>query len=349
MQIHTPEKTKIVRDYLTLHKDDEPPLQNRTAAKVLHQKHPHLWPNFEAVRSSIRTVRGNNGEAKRSQCLPDLYRPNQKAGFVWKYPKSQIKPWTPFILNTPKNLIISDVHVPFHDNGALEAVWNHADAYKPDSIVLNGDFGDFFAVSRFLKNPTLIDLKGEIQAQRQMLGWIRQKFPNARIIFKLGNHDERWDKYLWSQAPLLVGLSNVLLENVLTQELKDESGEVIEPAIEGVEFVKDQRIIMLGKLPVLRGHEFASKNSNSVNAARGAFLRAVHHIMVGHNHQYSSHAQANILGKVFVSFSTGCLCDLHPEYGRFNTNWMQGFATVNVKNNHEFTVNNYRIIDGKIF
>src|ERR1035437_4245221 len=132
MQIHTPEKTKIVRDYLTLHKDDEPPLQNRTAAKVLHQKHPHLWPNFEAVRSSIRTVRGNNGEAKRSQCLPDLYRPNQKAGFVWKYPKSQIKPWTPFILNTPKNLIISDVHVPFHDNGALEAVWNHADAYRSE-------------------------------------------------------------------------------------------------------------------------------------------------------------------------------------------------------------------------
>ena len=348
MSIQTKDKTRIVREFLAAHKDDNPPLMNLTAAKVLYDKHPHLWPNLESVRSSVRTVRGNNGKQIRKKVSPALFRPNQNAGFTWKYPRSLIKPWTPFVLNTPKNLVISDLHVPFHDNAALEAVWNHANDYKPDSILINGDFCDFFSISRFLKNPTLIDLKGEISAQRQMLGWIRQQFPNTRIIFKLGNHDERWDKYLWAQAPLLVGLSNVLLENVLTRELIDDDGNVTEPAIPGIEFVKDQRVVALGKLPVLHGHEFQSRNNNSVNAARGAFLRALNHVMVGHNHQYSEHSEKTIVGKILIAFSTGCLCDLTPEYARINK-WSHGFATVDVKNNHEFNVNNYRIIDGKIF
>ena len=344
MSISTSEKTRIVRTYLTAN----PEIPSRTAAKALYSKHQHLWPNLDAARGSVRNARGNHGEKMRRICKPELFRPNQKAGFKWTYPTSQIKPWTPFTLNTSRNLVISDIHVPFHDTESLDAVWNHADGYKPDSIVINGDFGDFFGCSRFLKDPTLVDLKGEIQAQRQLLGWMRQKFPNARIIFKLGNHDERWDKYLWTQAPLLVGLSNVLLENVLTQELKDEAGAVMEPAIDGIEFVKDQRIIMLGKLPVLHGHEFSSKNTNSVNAARGAFLRAINHVLVGHNHQYSNHSEKTLLGKIIVSFSTGCLCDLSPEFSRINK-WSHGFATVDVKDNHEFSVENYRIIRGSIF
>jgi hypothetical protein len=41
-------------------------------------------------------------------------------------------------------------------------------------------------------------------------------------------------------------------------------------------------------------------------------------------------------------WSTGCLCDLTPEYARVNR-WNWGFATVTVDTAGSFDVDNYRI------
>ena len=45
--------------------------------------------------------------------------------------------------------------------------------------------------------------------------------------------------------------------------------------------------------------------------------------------------------------STGCLCELKPDYMPFNK-WNLGFAHINVKPNGDYTVKNMRIINGKI-
>jgi hypothetical protein len=47
-------------------------------------------------------------------------------------------------------------------------------------------------------------------------------------------------------------------------------------------------------------------------------------------------------------WSTGCLCDLRPEYAKFNK-WNWGFAVATVHERGQFDVNNYRVMsDGSV-
>jgi hypothetical protein len=46
-------------------------------------------------------------------------------------------------------------------------------------------------------------------------------------------------------------------------------------------------------------------------------------------------------------WSTGCLCDLTPEYARINR-WNHGAAIVTVFDDGEYEVHNFRIAHGKV-
>jgi hypothetical protein len=54
---------------------------------------------------------------------------------------------------------------------------------------------------RWIKEPKKRDFRGEITAATQLLAWLRQEFPGVPIIFKAGNHEERWKHWLWQHAP----------------------------------------------------------------------------------------------------------------------------------------------------
>ena len=43
-----------------------------------------------------------------------------------------------------------------------------------------------------------------------------------------------------------------------------------------------------------------------------------------------------------TAWSTGCLCNLRPEYAKFNR-WNHGFAFVDIDKSGEFEVHNYKI------
>ena len=48
------------------------------------------------------------------------------------------------------------------------------------------------------------------------------------------------------------------------------------------------------------------------------------------------------------TWSTGCLCDLHPDYRPLN-NWNHGFAIVEVAKDGTFQVQNKTVINGTIY
>jgi predicted phosphodiesterase len=110
----------------------------------------------------------------------------------------------------------------------------------------------------------------------------------------------------------------------------------------GIEIVEDQRPIMLGKLPVLHGHELPKGLTNPVNMARGAYLRTAHTILVGHGHRTSGHSEPDLWREEVFCWSTGCLCDMRPEYARINK-WNHGFAFVEIAKDKSFDVSNLRI------
>lgn len=304
-----------------------PDHSNIGLAKRAKSERPESFTSVDAARSLIRVIRGASGERLRGTATQ--VRPKGKAGQVPKMPPSLAEPWKQVELDCKRCGIISDVHIPYHSEIAFEAAVKTLKQSKIDTLLINGDFADFYQVSRHQKDPGHRSMLEELKLVIQGLEWLRSEFPKQKIVYKMGNHEERWDIYIWNRAPEIYDLSNVQLKDLLQlKRLK-------------IEMVADNPI-MLGKLPVLHGHELGKSIFSPVNPARGAFLRTHHRVIVGHSHQTSSHTDVDMFHSMTPTWSTGCLCDLTPKYARVNR-WNHGFAMVDVGKDGNFHVTNYRI------
>lgn len=319
-----------------------PEMPSKTLARRLYARRPELWPSLDACCQAVRTARGNHGNHMRRTCRSEHFRPNQPAGFTWRFPASSAEKWAPFVLEASRTLVLSDLHIPFHDSPALHAVIRDAARWNPECVLLNGDVCDFFSISRFDKNPTKSKLKKEIDLTRQFLGWLRQRFPRARILYKFGNHDEWFDKYLWRKAPELYELDeHMRLEHFLTR------ATATQPAIEGIEFLTNQERITAGHLDILHGHELGKGSiAPPVNPARGFFLKTMECTLAGHLHRTSQHQERSSKGKQVACWSTGCLCGLWPDYAKINK-WDHSAARIDL-HGMDFSVTPLRVIDGKL-
>lgn len=320
---------EVIADLLRKYPDHS----HRTLARAAFKTWPELFISHNSAYCAVRSFCGSRGNRSRKG------RPLEKRraeSHIPPLPGSRAESWEPFQLDGAKRiLILSDVHIPFHDTPALKAALKFGDGFNPDCVLLNGDTADFFSISRYDSDPRKRDLPGEIKAVRQFLSHVRARFPKARLVFKLGNHDERWLHFLWRKAPELLGLDVTGFDSVI------DAGKV------GAEIVGDQRIIEVGKLSILHGHELPKGMTNPVNPARGVFLRAIDIALIGHQHRTSEHTETTMTGRTITCWSTGCLCELHPEYARINR-WNHGFAAVEVSRGQHFQVRNLRIRSGAI-
>jgi len=305
-----------------------PDHSNIGLAKRAKAERPESFTSVDGARSLIRVIRGASGNKLRSTATQA--RPKGKAGQVPKMPPSLAEPWEPFIVDAKRIGILSDIHIPYHSEVAFKAAVDALKKESIDTLLLNGDVADFYQVSRHQRDPKNRRFSVELQAVIEGLEWLRHEFRKKRIIYKYGNHEERWDHFIWNRAPEIYDLANVRIDE-LTQCKRL-----------GIETVGDQRPIMLGKLPVLHGHELGKSIFSPVNPARGAFLRTHHTVLVGHSHQTSSHADTDMWHSETFIWSTGCLCDLTPGYAKINR-WNHGFALVEVSQDKTFNVRNMRI------
>lgn len=280
---------------------------------------------------------GVQGNRARKKVKAVAARPPRKAGEVRAMPKSMAESWTPHVMKVTGPVgILSDVHVPYHSEIAVAAAVGMLKEHELQGILLNGDIADFYAISRYQKDPKQRDFKSELEAVRDFIAYIRQEFPSIPIVYKLGNHEERWTHWLWQHAA----------------EISDDPRMSLAAWLDldnhGVELVEDQRPIMLGQLPVFHGHELPRGMAAPVNVARGVWMRMKGTGLVGHHHRTSNHAESDWRHKETANWSVGCLCDLTPEYSRVNS-WNWGAAVVNVHKNGTFDVHNYRIMgDGTV-
>lgn len=314
---------------------------NCTIARMAYLEHPKIWSTMEAARSTVRFIRGANGkDSKRYLADKSLVRPIGKPGDPFsKFPEgmTQIENWGPTKIEGKFNaLILADAHIPYHDKDALVTAIDYGKKNGANVILLNGDAADCFSVSFWEKNPEQRNFGKEIQVMREFLQTLRGEFPKARIIYKLGNHEERFIRYMRVKAPELIGVDIFNFDEML--KLKDCD----------VEVVQDKRPLKLGDLNVIHGHEYRFAISNPVNPARGLFLRCKAYALCGHFHQSSYHTEKTVEQNVIATWSTGCLCDLHPEYMPMN-NWCHGFAFVEVAQDGKFNLQNKVIRHGKIY
>ena len=239
----------------------------------------------------------------------------------------------PIPMQGTKFLVLSDVHVPHHDKAAIIAALSYGKKVGCDTVVLNGDIADFYAVSYFSKDANKWDLNNEIDMCREFLKYVRAYFPGL-IYYKIGNHEERLEKYIAGNARELQNIPGLSIAGLLG--LKELGGFVIADRMQH---------FLAGSLPILHGHEMY-KLGSTVSPARGLFLRTLEPALIGHLHRQSEYSVKTFSGRKITTYSTGCLCEMAPRYAP-NNQWTQGFAVVTV-DGLDYDVELKEIRDGKV-
>jgi predicted phosphodiesterase len=230
--------------------------------------------------------------------------------------------------------ILSDPHVPYHDLPTIRGWVDDCRRHDVKALLLNGDVLDFYQLSDYLRDPSKPRMREEILKGKQFLEYLRSTFPKARIVYKEGNHDERLKRYLANRAPDLLDLEEIRLPRLLEADRL------------GVEWVEDKRIVLVGKLPVIHGHEY--RGGGGVMPARWLYLRTGESAMMGHLHQPTFYSFRTMTGKEVGMWSLGCACHLSPLYAPLNQ-WAHGWGVVEVARDGGFNVHQRRLLrDGRV-
>jgi predicted phosphodiesterase len=326
------EKGNLVKEYL----DKYPTMLTNTLARFIYEQNKELYKDKEEVRSFIRYYRHAQGAPNRKKVSTDKYkRLNGDDYRRWAGFETQEEAFEdyPIPLAHKKMLLLSDIHVPYHDQEAVITALEYGKQEKVDSVLLNGDIIDFYHLSKFCKDPRRRNLQFELDMLYELFCIIHSILGEVKIFYKEGNHEYRLETYLKIKAPELLGIEEFELSRLASF---DEFG---------ITWINKKRIITFGKLNILHGHELYGFSA-AVNPARGLYLKSKKSAIAGHLHQTSEHAEPDLHGKPVACWSVGCLCYLHPEYAPINK-WNHGFAIIS-RDNGTFSVNNKRIYNGKI-
>ena len=149
-----------------------------------------------------------------------------------------------------KNLVISDWHIPFHNQElSAKIIAEHKDA---DRCIIPGDFLDCYSVSRFTKRLE-ITLKEEIVAAMAVVDMLASKFPE--IVILEGNHTDRVRKHFESR-----------IERDLMFLVKYDILELLCSPYKNIRVVKDH-------------YEFGNGNGEAIVSY---FTKVGHDCLVGH-------------------------------------------------------------------
>ncbi len=209
--------------------------------------------------------------------------------------------------------ILQDTHNPFQDQRVLREVELFLGELQPDMILYPGDMGDFYGLSKFDKNPCRADeLQKDLNSTAELFKRHRALAPNARMIFELGNHEDRLRRHLWGKDAALASLDCMTVEGLY--KLKGSEVECVDYE-EGL-LINGNFMVTHGDL--IRAHSgYTAKGMSDKHGGSG-----IH----GHSHRGGNSLKRNRFG-IYGWWENFCLCDLNPDYVT-NPNWQQGFSVV---------------------
>lgn len=327
------QKGELIKKYI----ERFPDTPTMTLAKKIYKENNKLFIDLEQTRRAIRYHKGQAGAHGRKSTghkVEDLkhnYNP-------FKLPESSADPRKPFILPTACNniLMISDLHVPYHDVAAITAAFDYGVKHAVNTIFINGDLIDFCLISRFEKDPKKRSVKFELDTCKAVLTAMREAFPTQSIYWLKGNHDVRLEAYLKVKAPELLDINEFQLDYLLQlNQFK-------------ITLIDDNILCKAGHLSITHGHHVMRGFFAPVNSARGVYMKAKQSTIIGHVHKVSEHTETNMDGDMTTTWSTGSLCELKPDYSPLVSNYAHGFAHIQVNTDKTYSVHNKRIFNGKI-
>lgn len=298
-------------------------LSKHALAELLFEENKEVFHSKEQARTAVRNYSGNSGTKSRK------YAENNRKHFFHSG-EQEIKDLVYEIKDESVNmLILCDIHVPFQNNDALEKAIDYGNKNHIDTILLNGDTFDFYGESKFDKDPSKSRLESDYEKYNDFLFDLRNAFPDAKIYFKIGNHENRYYNVLKRNPQLahLVNVPHFSFENVFNfDEL-------------GITKIEEYQTIKVGNKNIVHGHEV---RGGGMFVARWLALRFFEDTICGHFHKTDRYTKKLIGTDRYLQFdSIGCLSQLHPRYLPYNE-WNLGFGHL-IKNGTETTFNNIRL------
>lgn len=319
--------------------------QNLTStdlAKIIFAENP-IFDSVEHARQMIRYYKGQHGRKDRKKLQDRRFVRDEV--ILSKFndfdiPESDAIEYEPVYLPKVNNdiLILPDLHIPYHDVNALNAVLKWAEERTINTIILLGDFWDCYKLSYFATLPDRQDLGYERGVGNRILDIIQGKFPKAKVYYVEGNHEERWKRVMIDHPRLresIFGMNELQFDILMGLAQRD------------ITWIGDKRKLFAGKLAILHGHEPRGGSASLVNPARWLFTKTLGNAICGHFHRTSDHSEPNVEEELKGTWSVGCLCELHPFYMPMNK-WNHGFARIKVNEDGTFKVFNPRIYNGQI-
>ncbi len=193
-----------------------------------------------------------------------------------------------------KFFFIPDTHIPYHDEQAFQLLLRVLRVFRPNVVVILGDFVDFYKVSKYKKNPGRLSTKEELEIAREKLIEVTRQSRKARKIYLEGNHEFRLKDYVMHDAPGLLDM--VTFEDCMG--LEDLGWEFVR--------YKDPGYIMLDRLLV--AHDLGSSGMNAHRQALKDAGSGVS-VVIGHTHGLSYETQVTVTGKFVSTMMTGWLGD----------------------------------------
>lgn len=309
-----------------------------TLAKKMYKENHLIFTSLEHARDRLRYYSGLNGGRNKNFLKDksiirektfnynpfDLPESHSKKTNTWRLPKAY-----------KRTLILSDLHFPYQDNDAIKCALRYGKEKGIDSIYINGDMLDFYQLSFHEKDPRKTSIKTELEMGREFFKMLRRDFPECAIYFIQGNHCIRMERYLRVKAPELLDVEEFRLDILLRM------------AEHGVVEIPHGSKCYFGKLLVEHGDKM--RGAGGVNPARTLSVRFKRPTLCGHFHRTSSSNAVIYDDSSIMCWSTGCLCDLEPDYMPLNE-WNHGAAIIEVNHSDQsFRVENFIIINGKVY
>lgn len=311
---------------------------------IYNSDNNHLvFRNSENIRTILRHIEGKTGDKNRKTM-------KDKSLFL-----EEARPMNPYTLNLPegdfeghpvhqitgkKVLVLSDVHVPYHDAKSLEAAILYGKEQGVDTVLLNGDFIDCYSISRFERDIKARNMAEEIEMVCEILRIIEKEL-KCHTIYKVGNHCARVSIFLnqkFLEMPQLAPLHEfrqLTLETFLRNRLDFK-----------FDFVESKQFMNFYGLTVLHGHELTGGATSPINPAKAALAKTGASVLIGHHHTFSNHFEKDIHGNFKEAYSLGCLTTLTPNFMPVNKH-STGFCILE-KVGDSFKVHNKIIIKGVI-
>lgn len=229
-----------------------------------------------------------------------------------------------------KMVILPDVHINTTVPKPYQVVKNFIKLYKPDEIVLLGDYMDVQSLSAWdMDKRKLMEgrrYKKEVEVTNKELDFLQKHSKN--ITYIEGNHENRVERYI-EKNPEMEGLL----------EIKD----CLNLDERGIKYVEMNKLYKVGHCYLTHGlytnKYHASKHLTSLGC----------NIIYGHTHRPDISSMIMKMQKPIMAWGLGCLCDKEPDYLRGRpSNWVDQFAIMEFETKTgEFTVLPINIVNNK--